>query len=150
MYHGYISPLILLLKGLRAEGELRLANREIQCLVTEIPNRLDEGGGVGGGGEPTRKFRKAVEHFQAIWFKSSYFFNLSQTRDQKLCHLSVSDLQLLTQDKLQPQGQIMGIFSPPECQHESSFPGPPSATWAVRECRVLDGAYITIPDLPMQ
>lgn len=128
MYHSYISSLILLLKGLRAEGELWLVSREIQFLVTEIPDRLQEGGKK----KPDcSKFRGAVEHFQAIWFKSSHFFNLSQTRGQNLTsQLLVSYLQSLIQYKLHPQGQSTGVCFPPKTQHDSSFPGTPPAMWA--------------------
>lgn len=81
MYHGYISPLTLLLKGLRAEGELRLANREIQCLVTEIPNRLDEGGG--GGGNQPENLEKQLNIFRQFGLNPhiSLIFHKLETRN---------------------------------------------------------------------
>lgn len=142
MYHSYISSISLPLKGLKAEGQLRLASREIQYLVTEIPGKA-----VGRGEKkPSRKFRRAVECFQAIWFKSAHFFNFSKIRKQKLgSHLSVSGPQLLMQDKLQPQGHMLpskipaGLFLPWETIISN-------VGW---ESCDLDGVHITIPDFHM-
>lgn len=100
-------------------------NREIQCLVTKTSVKLWESGKKKLS--DFQKFRKVFEHFQEFWFKCSYFFILSKP-DKR--NWDITYQWLIPSLLLQPQGQSRCICSPPESQHDSSFPATTPATWA--------------------
>lgn len=125
MYHSYISSLILPLRGLKAEGQLRLASREIQYFVTEIPGKAM---GRGKKIQTPENLEKQLNVSRQFGLNPhiSLTFQKPENRNWEVTY------QYLT-PRYSPRISCShkGIWSPPKSQQDSSFPGKlPPATWA--------------------